>query len=283
MSENPTPRLGRAVRYFAPVAVVAVLAVPSAALAGQGNGHGKDSAPGQNKVASNGLGNAGPDNGKEHGGGNASDGPDRNNGNDKPKANGNGHGHAHEGQGRGNAGPDNGKEHGRGNDGDGPDRNNGGGNDKPKTDKPGKPDKSDKPGKSQDAPGQVAATGTAGAGASQVVSMTMPSRAPIACASRRTITITIGRTSDIRRGSVRVNGKKVVTRVRRGKVVTTIDLRMLAKGTYTIRTRAVMSDGDVKTGTRRYRTCTPKQRAAQKAASRKAAQKRAARRKASRS
>lgn len=250
MSENPTHRLGRAVRYFAPVAAVAVLAVPSAAFAAT----------------------AGPDNGKEQGRGNASDGADRNNGNDKPK---------HAGQGRGNADPDNGKEHGRGNDGDGPDRNNGGGNDRPG--KPGKPDKSEKPGKSQDAPGQVAATGTAGAGASQVVSMTMPSRAPIACASRRTITITIGRTSDIRRGSVRVNGKKVVTRVRRGKVVTTIDLRMLAKGTYTVRTRAVMSDGDVKTGTRRYRTCTPKQRAAQKAAKRKAAQKRAGKRRARRS
>ncbi len=37
-----------------------------------------------------------------------------------------------------------------------------------------------------------------------------------------------------------------------------------------------MTDGDVKTGTRRYRTCTKKQIAAEKAAKRKAAQKKAA-------
>ena len=230
MSETPTLRLGRAVRYFAPVAAVAVLAVPSAAFAGQGSGN----AHGHDRHVEKGLGHAGPDNGKEKGHGNASDGPDRNNGNDKPG----------------------------------------------KPNKPNKPNKPDKPGKGPDTtPAQGPAGPQGPAAAGQVVTTTIPSRAPITCTSRRTITITIGRKSDIRRSTIRVNGKKAVTRIRRGKVVTTVDLRKLPKGIYTIKTRAVMTDGDVKTGTRRYRTCTPKQRAAQKkAAKRKAAAKAKARR-----
>lgn len=224
MSEIPTFRLGRAVRNFAPVAVIAVLAVPSAALADPGNGHGKGQANGHGKSAEKGVGWAGPDNGKEHGGGNASDGPDRNNGNDKP-----------------------GK------------------------DKPGKPDK---PGKGPEKPAQSQAPAAApqqAAAPAGVVTTSLPSRAKVACASRRTITITIGRKSDIRRNSVRINGKKTSTRIRNGKVVALVDLRKMPKGTYTIKTRATMKDGDVKTGTRRYRTCTPKQIAAEKAAKRKAA------------
>ena len=72
---------------------------------------------------------------------------------------------------------------------------------------------------------------------------------------------------------MRINGKKAKTRIRKGKVVALVDLRKLPKGQYTIKTRATMKDGDVKTGTRRYRTCTPKQIAAEKAAKRKAAKK----------
>ena len=225
MSEIPTFRLGRAVRNFAPVAVIAVLAVPSAAFADPGNGNGK----GHGKGAEKGIGWAGPDNGKEHGRGNASDGPDRNNGNDKP------------------------------------------GKDKPGKDKPGKPGK---PGKGPDKPAQPQAPAAAPQQAvapAAVVTTSLPSRAKVACASRRTITITIGRKSDIRRNSVRINGKKASTRIRNGKVVALVDLRKMPKGIYTIKTRATMKDGDVKTGTRRYRTCTPKQIAAEKAAKRKAA------------
>jgi methionine-rich copper-binding protein CopC len=81
------------------------------------------------------------------------------------------------------------------------------------------------------------------------------------CVSRRRFRIRIRERGgiDIARATVKVNGKRVATR--RGRRVTApIDLRGLPKGRYRVQITIVTTDGRTLTGTRRYRTCTPKRR-----------------------
>jgi hypothetical protein len=87
-----------------------------------------------------------------------------------------------------------------------------------------------------------------------------------ACLSRRAFTIRIRRVAGvtITSASVLVNGRRVA--VRSGKRLTApVNLRKLPKGRYTVKITVKLADGRTLTGTRRYRTCTPKRKAGRRA------------------
>jgi hypothetical protein len=75
------------------------------------------------------------------------------------------------------------------------------------------------------------------------------------CTSKRYFRITLGRTKNVKKARVLLNGKRVaVTRGKR-KVTARIDLRHRVKRTYVVRTVVVFKNLRIKTGTRRYRVC----------------------------
>jgi hypothetical protein len=81
------------------------------------------------------------------------------------------------------------------------------------------------------------------------------------CVSRRRFRIRLRHPRGARVASavVRVNGKKVATR--RGRRITApVNLRGLPKGRFAVRITVKLADGRTVSGTRRYRTCTPKKR-----------------------
>jgi hypothetical protein len=82
-----------------------------------------------------------------------------------------------------------------------------------------------------------------------------------ACVSRRNFRIRIRRQRagvTLVSAAVAVNGRRVA--VRRGARLTApVDLRGLPKGRFTVRISALTADGRAIVGTRRYRTCAPKQ------------------------
>ena len=226
MSGTPAPRrLGRAVRGITPVALVAVLALPAAALADQPANPGKSGdAPGKSA--------------EQHGNGNGkANGPK-----DKDQGKGNGNGN-------GNAG-----ENGNGN----------GPKDKDKG-KPSHPDHPTKPvekpvkddgeiglggGQQEHKPvGSDTITVVPPAGA---VAMTIPSKS--ACTSKRRITIRL-RPYSIRSAKVTLNGKRVKVRGKGKRATAVIDLRGKKAGTYVVRTTVVTKGGRIRMGTRRFKTC----------------------------
>ncbi len=76
------------------------------------------------------------------------------------------------------------------------------------------------------------------------------------CVSRRNFRIRLRepKGTQIRRATVKVNGKLVATR--KGKRVTApVDLRGLPKGRFKVEIRATTTKGRVIKGTRKYRTC----------------------------
>ena len=79
------------------------------------------------------------------------------------------------------------------------------------------------------------------------------------CVSRRSFRIRLrNRRQPVVRAVVRVNGKRVA--VRRGRRLTsTINLRGLPRGRFTVRITLTLADGREITGVRRYRTCVPAQ------------------------
>jgi hypothetical protein len=79
--------------------------------------------------------------------------------------------------------------------------------------------------------------------------------------SRRNFTIRIRQRRGRTYTSVQVflNRRAVATR-RGSRVTAPINLRGLPKGRYVVRIVVVTTQGEVITGTRRYRTCTKKQR-----------------------
>ena len=83
-----------------------------------------------------------------------------------------------------------------------------------------------------------------------------------ACTSRRRFTIRIkrARPSQRRAYTVRVNGKRAKVRVRRGRLVATVDLRGSRAKTATVKI-VRKRGGKTRTTTRRYRLCAPKKRA----------------------
>lgn len=85
------------------------------------------------------------------------------------------------------------------------------------------------------------------------------------CLSRRAFTIRIRRLAGvtIAKATVSVNGRQVA--VRSGKRLTApVNLTKLPKGRYTVKIVVRLADGRTVTGTRRYRTCTPKRRSTAK-------------------
>ena len=81
------------------------------------------------------------------------------------------------------------------------------------------------------------------------------------CVSRRRFRIRLRHPRGARVASavVRVNGKKVATR--RGRRVTApVNLRGLPKGRFAVKITVKLADGRTVSGTRRYRTCTPKKK-----------------------
>ena len=86
-----------------------------------------------------------------------------------------------------------------------------------------------------------------------------PSKAARVCTSRRSFRIRIRskRRDPVVRATVSVNGKRVKTL--RGKRITApVVLRGLPKGQFSVRITATTRKGRKLTGTRKYRTCTPK-------------------------
>ena len=81
------------------------------------------------------------------------------------------------------------------------------------------------------------------------------------CVSRRRFRIRLRHPRGARVASavVRVNGKKVATR--RGRRITApVNLRGLPKGRFAVKITVKLADGRTVSGTRRYRTCTPKKK-----------------------
>lgn len=79
------------------------------------------------------------------------------------------------------------------------------------------------------------------------------------CVSRRrfSIRLRVPRGSAVVSVTVRVNGRSVA--VRRGaRLRSTVNLRSLPKGRFRVEIRLTLADGRIVSGTRRYRTCTPK-------------------------
>ena len=150
----------------------------------------------------------------------------------------------------------------------------------PEDDKPGKGPKPDKPGKGNDGnngnngnngkgnegkgnDGKNAAPtitiinnipAAASAGQQAGVSQQAASKALLPCTSRRRFRVHLG--VGIRSAKVTLNGRRMrVVRHRKASSFSTIDLRRMAKGIYTVRTAVVKRNGKLATGTRRYRTC----------------------------
>ena len=111
------------------------------------------------------------------------------------------------------------------------------------------------------AAGQINGVPNAAAGAAAgaptntaVTAQSAASKAALPCTSVRRFRLHLG--AGIRSARVTLNGRRVrVVRHRRTSSFATIDLRRLAKGTYTVRTAVVKRNGKLVTGTRRYRTC----------------------------
>jgi hypothetical protein len=81
------------------------------------------------------------------------------------------------------------------------------------------------------------------------------------CASRRSfaIRLRVPKGSNVTQATVRVNGKSVA--VRSGtRLRSTVDLRKLPKGRFTVSIELKLADGHVVKGQRKYRTCAPKAR-----------------------
>ena len=93
----------------------------------------------------------------------------------------------------------------------------------------------------------------------QFVSLPLAKR----CVSRRrfSIRLRVPRDAGVREAIVRVNGKRVAVRSGR-RLRSTVDLRSLPKGRFTVQITLKMSDGRTVNGQRRYRTCQPKRNAA---------------------
>ena len=91
---------------------------------------------------------------------------------------------------------------------------------------------------------------------------TLPSQGRRRCLSRRSFRIRLRepRGDALRSATVSVNGRRVATR-RLGRITAPVNLRGLPKGRYTVRIRAVTVLGRTISGSRRYRTCTPRRRA----------------------
>lgn len=79
------------------------------------------------------------------------------------------------------------------------------------------------------------------------------------CTSRRTFTIRlrVPKGAKVTSAEVRVNGRKTTVK-RADRLKATIDLRYLPKGRATVAIKLKLADGRTITGTRTYRTCTPK-------------------------
>lgn len=106
-------------------------------------------------------------------------------------------------------------------------------------------------------PGGATGPGAARPSAFSVVSAPSNRR----CVSRRKFRIRVRNRSGlrVRQATVYVNGRRVA--VRRGRRLTApVNLRGLPRGRFRVRIRAVLTNGQVITGTRRYRTCTRKRR-----------------------
>ena len=88
---------------------------------------------------------------------------------------------------------------------------------------------------------------------------------PKKCLSRRNFRIRIRKKAGIayETAVVFVNKKRVVTR-KGSRITAPIDLRGLPKGRYTVKITVVTSTGAIISGTRKYRTCTRKQRPARR-------------------
>ena len=218
------------------------------------------------------------------------DGPDGPDGH----SNGNGRGHVEHGNGNGNghdkdARGDNGKgKPGKGNDKpgkgpkdkqcDGPDRDRGCGNDKDKggkgPDKPcDGPDKdkgcgNDKPGHDDKGKGNDPAPTAANTQTVIVQPSSPTSSSPTfvsgsansaQCVSRRYLRLRLSKTYGAAKARVLLNGRGVsVKRTKRYGLSAVIDLRKRVKGTYSVRIAVVTKRGKIVTGTRRFRTCTPR-------------------------
>lgn len=79
------------------------------------------------------------------------------------------------------------------------------------------------------------------------------------CASRRSfaIRLRVPKDANVTQATVRVNGKQVA--VRKGsRLRSTVDLRRLPKGRFTVSIELKLADGKVVKGSRAYRTCTAK-------------------------
>jgi hypothetical protein len=79
------------------------------------------------------------------------------------------------------------------------------------------------------------------------------------CASRRSfrIRLRVSAGATVTEAQVLVNGRSAA--VRRGaRLRSTVDLRSLPKGRFTVEIRLKLADGRTVTGKRRYRTCAPK-------------------------
>jgi hypothetical protein len=82
------------------------------------------------------------------------------------------------------------------------------------------------------------------------------------CVSRRAFTIRIRRLPGVTWASarVRLDGKRVRTVRRRGRITARIDLRGRPRGRFTVRITATTTEGQRVSGQRRYRTCAGKRR-----------------------
>lgn len=75
------------------------------------------------------------------------------------------------------------------------------------------------------------------------------------CASRRVVTLRLERDYRVSTASVKLNGKTLAVRRTGRGLVAVVDLRGRGRGTYTVRTTVVTKGGRIRLGTRRFRTC----------------------------
>jgi Tol biopolymer transport system component len=90
-------------------------------------------------------------------------------------------------------------------------------------------------------------------------STTAPSKARV-CGSRRYFNITVIN-KGLKRVSITLNGKTVGAKRKGRGFSARVDLRTLPKGRFTVKIRKTLGGGEVRSETRRYRTCVPKARA----------------------
>ena len=99
-------------------------------------------------------------------------------------------------------------------------------------------------------------------GAAAAVPVQIVSAAPSrTCVSRRSFTIRLRQTKrdPLVSAVVTVNGQKVQT-VKKGRITAPVTLTGLPKGRFTVKITAKTRSGKTRTGTRKYRTCTPKRK-----------------------